>query len=141
MFLDTFEVYSIHLGERFEHSLYSGTVFYAFRIAFDALAFLIGYMLWKRIWLRRFFSDYPRDERDVSGVMSWITARCGDKNRWPRRYHDELMFLVICKAFVNGEEEFVRQLTGYLPRLQVESKVRELFRGADGTALFQSSNQ
>jgi hypothetical protein len=139
VFLDTFELYNLHWGKPLVHTFYSATVFYAFRVGFDAMIFLIAYGLWKRFRMTRFFYDFPRDERDVAGVLDWISYRCGDDQHWPRRYHDEVIFLLLSKAFITGDEEFVRGLSGSLRRLQVTREVRELFRAKDGAVLFHGA--
>lgn len=141
IFLDTFELYDVRWGKPLSHSFYSATVFYAFRLSFDALAFLIGYALWKRYRLWWFFSDFPRDERDVPGVLDWITARCTDSENWPRRYHDEMMFLLLAKAYITGDNDFVRHLSGELCHLQVKPEVRDLFRDAGGKVVFQGESE
>ena len=40
IFLDTFELYNLDWGKKPEHNYWSATIFYVFRLAFDAFALL-----------------------------------------------------------------------------------------------------
>ena len=136
LFLDTFEMYDLYWGQPLEHSWYSASVFFAFRLTFEGLAVLIGYSLFKRYRMRHLFRSVPRNERNVRGMLKWIGDRLSDKDQWPNRYHDEFMFLLLCRAYINGDYEYIRRLTRDLPAMRVDESARQLFVSPEGERLF-----
>ncbi len=98
VFLDTFELYDLHLGKTPRHNAWSATIFYAFRLAFDAFALLCVLAAYRRYRLRRLFQGFPHDPRRVDDLLDWIESRCGDEHRWPRSYFDEFLFLMLAQG-------------------------------------------
>ena len=136
VFLDAFELYGINLGEPVEHTWYSATVFFAFRLMYEALTILIIYAYWKRYRMRRLFRSLPQSTRAVDDILDWIAGQCRNRNRWPTLYHDEFVFLLLCKSYVEGDDEYVRHLSRDMSSLMVEQPVRDLFRSRSGEVLF-----
>jgi len=137
IFLDTFELYDLHWGEKPDHNWWSATVFYAFRLAFDAFALLYFLGAYRRYRLRHVFHGFPHDPRRVADLLDWIDARCGDEHRWPRQYFDEFLFLMLVKEYLRGNLALVRQLSLQFPRIAVSDGVRSAFVGPDGDVIFR----
>jgi hypothetical protein len=138
IFLDTCELYDINFAGRVEHGWVSATVYYIFRIAFEASAFLLAYQIYQRRHARHLFDDYPENDDDRAQFADWLVKVFGDKHGWPRRYFDEFMFLLIAGYYLQGNNERVRQLTQEFPRLRVASDVRAHFVDEKGTVIFES---
>lgn len=134
--LDTCELYDLRVGEKLTHTTLSATVFYLFRLAFDALVLLLGYELFQRWRLRRFFAGYPWDPQRVEEVLAWLEAACADRDRWPRRFFDEFVFLVLVKEYIRGHFTLVRQMSEQFSWLAVPEPVRRAFIDAEGKAVF-----
>ena len=137
IFLDTFELYDLHWGEKLGHTFWSATIFYAFRLAFDAFAFLYIFGAYRRYRLRHLFRGFPNDPRRVADLLDWIEARSGDEHRWPRHYFDEFLFLMLVKEYLRGHLALVRQVSLQFPRLAVAEDVRSAFVGPDGDVIFR----
>jgi len=137
IFLDTFELYDLHWGEKPVHTFYSATIFYAFRLAFDAFALLYILGAYRRYRLRVLFRGFPHDPRRVADLLDWIEARCGDEHRWPRQYFDEFLFLLLAKEYLRGNLALVRQVSLQFHNLAVAEEVRSAFVGPRGNRIFR----
>jgi hypothetical protein len=138
LFLYTAELYNLHLAGRVEHGWLSATVYYVFRLAFDASALLLVYQIYQRRQARRLFDHYPQDDNDRAAFADWLVKLFGDEQGWPRRYFDEFMFLLIAGYYLQGNNDRVRQLTHDFPRLRVTADVRSHFVDETGTVIFES---
>ncbi len=132
IFLDTFELYNFHWGEKPAHTYRSATVFYAFRLAFDAFTLLAVYGGYRRYRLRGLFRGFPHDPRRLSDLLDWMETRCGDEHAWPRQYFDEFLFLMLAKDYLRGNLATVRQVSRQFPWLAISDEVRAAFIGPDG---------
>jgi hypothetical protein len=139
VFLDTFELYGLHLGPKVEHSWRSASVFYAFRLAFDALVLLILYGAYQRYRIGHLFWYLPHDLARPDDLLGWLDAVCQDQHKWPARFVDEFLFLVLAKEYARGNYELVRQVSRQFPWLTVARPVRNLFRDADGEPIFHGT--
>jgi hypothetical protein len=137
IFLDTFELYDLHWGAKPVHTFYSATIFYAFRLAFDAFALLYIFGAYRRYRLRLLFRGFPYDPRRVADLLDWIEARCGDEHRWPRQYFDEFLFLMLAKEYLRGNLTLVRQVSLQFHNLAVADDVRSAFVGPRGDSVFR----
>ncbi|SIN67997.1 hypothetical protein SAMN05444166_0045 [Singulisphaera sp. GP187] len=137
IFLDTFELYNLDWGKKPEHNYWSATIFYVFRLAFDAFALLYVYGAYRRYRLRLLFQGFPNDPRRVDEFLDWIEARCGDKHRWPRHYFDEFLFLTLAKEYLRGNLTLVRQVSLQFPNLTISDDVRAAFVGPTGDVVFR----
>jgi hypothetical protein len=137
IFLDTFEIYKITLGEPVEHTFFSATVFYAFRLSYDAFFVLLLWEAYQRFRLRRLFGRISSDPRDVAGVICWLETCAGDRQSWPRRYFDEFIFILLARGYLNENYQLVEEVSRQFPWLAVDEEVRTLFRRPDGKLLFQ----
>jgi hypothetical protein len=137
-FLYTAELYNIHLAGRIEHGWVSATVYYVFRLAFDASVLLLLYQIYLRRQARKLFDHYPKDDDDRAEFANWLIKVFGEEHGWPRRYFDEFMFLLVAGYYLQGNNERVRQLTRDFPRLRVTAAVRAHFVDETGTVIFES---
>lgn len=136
LFLFLFDIFNIHLAGRFDHGTWSGTIFYFFRLAYDALALLLVYQLYQRWRLRRLFRNYYSG--DAASLATWIEERVADEFGWPGRFFDEFMFLALAGQYLRGNFDFVRQVSRQFPRLRVTARVRDVFVDLKGQLLFES---
>lgn len=137
IFLDTFELYNLDRGEKPNHTYWSATIFYVFRLAFDAFALLYIFGAYRRYRLRLLFRGFPHDPRRLDDLLDWIEARCGDKHCWPRQYFDEFLFLMLAKEYLRGNLALVRQVSLQFPNLALSADVRSVFVGPKGDVIFR----
>jgi hypothetical protein len=136
VFFDVFEMYDIHLGGKVEHSTFSATTFYAFRLSFDALVAVTIYRLWMRFRIRELVGSIPREDVTSAELAEWIARRCGDEERWPRLFFDEFIFLLLVSEYLRSNFEMVVHLSRRFSRLEVADEVRDLFTDPAGNPLF-----
>jgi hypothetical protein len=141
IFLDTFEIYKITIGDPIEHTYFSSTVFYAFRLSYDALFVLLLWEGYQRFRMRRLFARLPSNPRDISGVCYWLDRCAIDRQSWPRRFFDEFIFLLLVRGYLNGNYRLVKEVSRQFPWLAVDDEVRALFVNTDGEVVFQKSPQ
>jgi hypothetical protein len=128
IFLYTSELYNLRFGEKVEHSWTSGTVFYAFRLTFDAAFLYFVVAMYRRYTLRGLMKRYPTiGDGDVGELISWIQDACCGEHQWPRMFYDEFLFLMLAAQYLRGDYDLVWQVTSNFPRVRVDSEVRELF--------------
>ena len=139
LFLDTFELYQLHWGAVPDHTFWSATLFYAFRIAFDAFAVMTLLIAYRRFQIRHLFRGFPYDPGRLDDLLGWIEARAGDRNRWAGIYFDEFLFLVLLRAYLQGNLGFVRHLSRQFPWLAISPEVRALFTGPDGQTVLRGA--
>ena len=69
--------------------------------------------------MRKIFKFSGKNERYVDGIIDWGAVRLRDQSRWPSSYHDEFMCLMLAKAYVQGNDDFVRDVSQGLSCLAV----------------------
>jgi hypothetical protein len=136
--LDTCELYNINFAGRVEHGWISATLFYIFRLAFDASTLLLFYQYYQRRRASKIFDHYPEDDDDQAQFADWLVRVYGEAHGWPRLYFDEFTFLLIAGHYLRGENDRVRQLTREFPRLRVTADVRAHFVDDTGAVIFES---
>ncbi len=137
VFLDTFELYDIHLAEKVTHDWWTATVYYLFRISFEAFALIAAYQLWRHYAMRRLFHALPRHWRNVDFVLQWIEEATRTEGDWAREFLDEFLFLVLTGAYLSGDDEMVRDVDRRFPWLRIREDVRRLYVDEYGDRLFE----
>jgi hypothetical protein len=135
--LDTFEIYDIHLAGRVQHDWWSGTVFYFFRISYEAFLLIAGYQLWRHYSMRRLFRRLPNHWRSVDFVIEWIEHASRTEGDWAREFLDEFMFLSLAGAYLAGDDDMLRDINRRFPWLRIDEEVRRLFVDRHGERLFE----
>jgi hypothetical protein len=135
IFLDTFELYGLHIGDPVDHTVGSATVFYAFRLAFDALVALLVIAAFKRVWMRLLLRQWPQEPITPQLLDEFIYQISSD-SWYARPYHDEVLFLVMAKWYIHGKADQVWALTSQLSSLNVHDDVRCLFTDQYGRTMF-----
>jgi hypothetical protein len=139
IFLYTSELYNLRFGEKVEHSWTSGTIFYAFRVTFDAAFLYFVVTVYRRYVLRGLMKDYPAvADGDVGQLVMWIRDACGGEHQWPRMFYDEFLFLMLAAQYLRGDNDLVWQVTSNFPRVRVDKEVRELFLDPANRVVFNS---
>jgi hypothetical protein len=133
VFLDTFEMYDIQLHEKVSHSTFSATVFYLFRLGFDALFAVMIYFLYRRFSTRHMLDKFPGERTTPEALTDWINELCHEEKAYPRHYFDEFMFLMLAGYYLQGDYDFIYKVSYQFPRLLIDSKVRYLFVKPDDT--------
>lgn len=141
LFLDTFELYDIHIGEKVTHTFQSATVFQLFRIGADALLLLFAFEIYQRWRMRRFFLGYPQDATRVEEVLRWMESTFADRDRWAQRFVEEVLFLALLKEYIRGNVEVVRTMSGQFPWMKTTGEVRGLFLDEEGKEAFRGSDK
>ena len=95
--------------------------------------------VWKRVGMRKIFKFSGKNERYVDGIIDWAAVRLRDQSRWPSSYHDEFMCLMLAKAYVQGNDDFVRDVSQRLSCLAVSPDVRALFVDESGEKVFKGT--
>jgi hypothetical protein len=131
LFFDTFELFDVHVGDKVEHTGFSATVFWLFRLAYSGLALIIVYDLYQKYRFRNFLTGSPEASAGPAALAAWIERLCGDRGAWPRRYCDEVLFLYLAAKFLRGDFPLVRLFGRYTQWLRVEEGARALFLGPD----------
>jgi hypothetical protein len=140
VFLHVFELFKVSFGPTVEHGTLSGSVFYLFRLAYDALVLLFLYECYQRWKMRHLFKGFPYEPRKVEELLGWLEARCGDEEKWPHRYLDEFLFLILAKEYLRGHDDIVEVMSRQFPWLGVTPEVRGLFVDRKGKVVFYGSD-
>lgn len=138
--LDIMEMYHLTLSPiEGSRSTLTTTVFFVFRLGYDALFLIWLYMLYQRHQARELFKSYPQGEQaEVEPVLAWIQESCASPQGWIRRFTDELIFLMMCEEYLRGQNQVVRHLGEQFKRLRISDEMRTLFVDPDtGAALIE----
>lgn len=133
-FLDAFELYDLSLFE-FEHTTWSATLFFVFRLVFDAILLMLAYTVYQGHKLRAIVLSFPAAPDDADDVADWIHD-VSSESRLYDKFTDESIFLLIVEEFLRKRYATVRQVSQQFPRLRVTQAVRDQFRDGNGKALF-----
>lgn len=135
--LDTQEIYNIHFANKIEHNFWTGTVFYGFRLGYEASLLLAAYQLWRHYSMRRLFRHVPRHWRNIEFVTEWIDLAMRTEGDMAREFLDEFLFLVLVGAFLTGNDAMLRDVNHRFPWLRIDEEVRKLFVDSHGHRLFE----
>jgi hypothetical protein len=136
IFVHTAELWDVRLGPKVEHNNWSATVYFVFRLGYEAMILLFFIGLYQRWKLRHFFRRFPSVNDGVDALPYWVQDVCGNKQHWPRRFCDEFLFLALAAAYIRGQYEVVREMSRMFSRLHVKKEVRALFLDAEGEPIF-----
>jgi hypothetical protein len=132
VFFDTFELYAIRIAPAFQHTNFSATVFWLFRLAFDGMAIIFIYDLYLKYRYRRFLDGSPGPSSTPAELATWIEQLCADRRAWPRHFCDTFLFLYLVAKYIRGEYDLIRLLGRNSQWLEVSRDLRELFVDPDG---------
>ena len=139
LLLDFCELYGIGLLDPVEHSWLSGTVFLFFRIGFDLMLVLIGYIVYQRVTMAGFLKNFPTSsEPSPAELSAWIEQTRIDKQAWIQHFSDEIIFLMVVDDYIRGDDIGVRQLGQQWPHLRVQPAVRQLFVDDAGKVVYSA---
>ena len=136
--LNTLELWDVSLAGTVKHGWWSALGFELFRLAYGVLVLLMGFELYQRWSMRFLFENYPKDNPGWERLADWLLMTSDGRHGWPRRYFDELVFLVIAGHYLRGNYPLVRQLTQQFSRIRVEAEVRVLFIDERGNPIFEN---
>jgi hypothetical protein len=139
VFLDTFDLYDLRFAGTVEHTYFSATIFWVFRLAYVALVALLLWDAWRRRSVEIMFVDWPQDSPGPDRVAWWAEGTFGCKSGWTRLFLDECLFLLLAAQFLRGNYDHAREIARQFSWLRVAPDVRELFLDADGKALFETA--
>jgi len=142
IFLDSFELWKLSVSDvDYHHTFVSATMFLIFRIMFDVFFVLVFFHYVQRSRMSQLFDRFPADRLlDPTALVNWIgSITKDDETRWHDRFTDEIIFLGIVRAYIQGDFELVRQLSHQFPQVEVDDSIREMFVDSGGNVIFESA--
>lgn len=131
VFLDTFELYGLGVAEPVPLNWLTATVFFGFRLSYDACLLMFLIELYQFRNLARVLDDYPAnppgDASPVSTLAAWIQRTSAAPKDWSRHHVDEFQFLFLCSLYLRGKYADVFEFSRHFAKLSINEDVRELF--------------
>lgn len=105
-----------------------------FRSVFDGLLIALALLLWQRFQLRTLTRSFPRDGA-LPSFLAWLKSVTSDKANWGGRFHDEIVYLILLREYLSGNESNVRCIGEQFSSVAIDNYIRRLFIGSDGSLL------
>lgn len=136
VFLDFFDIYDLWLGTPVDHSIWSATVFFAFRCTMGAAIAFGVYSYIASFRLNRLLRKVPKRELKLPELYDWLDKIRG--SRWSKEFPDEYIFLLAVREFLYGRYDEVRKLTARYPRLPIHDEVcQTIFTDEEGKSVIE----
>jgi hypothetical protein len=136
VFLDVFDLYDLHLADPPQHTAWSASIFLAFRVGYDLLFLVLIYHVYLACSVLHLTKKVPEPSGDLGAFAGWLESNCRHERSSPRRFFDEMAFLVIAASYLSDDPSVAHLLCERFPRLRLAAPIRALLVRPDGTAMF-----
>ena len=135
LLLDVIEVFDLSLVSKQPHNSLSSNVFQGYRFGFQFCFVLLIWSALKARNVRKLLSERGLSSADPEVLSVALRRFLARRNELPWELNDDLIFLLICERYLEGDLEAAEGIGLRFPDIAVENEVRALFVDAEGHEL------